>query len=342
MMPPGAPGGEGRLLDFERPAWQHELAAAIRDPDVLLDRLELDPGLRPAARAAARAFPLVVPESLLARIEPRNPRDPILLQVLPLGAELEPAEGFVADPLSEASARAAPGLLRKYEGRALLIASGVCPVHCRYCFRRHHPYPQDVQGRAPWDAALEAIGRDPSVHEVLLSGGDPLMLGDARLGALCDAIGAIPHVERLRIHTRMPVVLPSRVTDELLDLLLGVRLRCVVVLHANHPDELVGEAAEAVGRLSRAGLTLLNQSVLLRGVNDDESTLLRLCERLVALGALPYYLHQLDPVAGAAHFEVPLAEGRRLVEGLRRRLPGYAVPRYVREVPGEASKLPLG
>jgi EF-P beta-lysylation protein EpmB len=322
----------------ESQRWQRDLARAVRDPDVLLARLGLPPSLRPAARQAARDFPLVVPESFLARIQPGTPEDPLLVQVLPISEELRPTPGFVRDPLNEAAARVVPGLLRKYEGRALLLAAGSCPVHCRYCFRRHHPYTDDLNGS--WGPALEAIAADAGLREILLSGGDPLMLPDPRLAELCHSLDAIPHLERLRIHTRMPVVLPSRVTPQLLSLLETLRLRPFVVLHANHPRELTGDAADAVRSLA-GSCTVLNQSVLLAGVNDDAAVLAELCERVVQLGALPYYLHQLDPVAGAAHFAVEPARGAEIVAELRRRLPGYAVPRYVREIPGEPSKVPL-
>jgi len=320
--------------------WPLDLARAVRDPDVLLTRLGLPDALRAAARSAARDFPLVVPESYLARIQPGDPHDPLLRQVLPVSEELRPTPGFVRDPLDEAGARVVPGLLKKYEGRALLIAAGSCPVHCRYCFRRHYPYAEDVSGSRSWRPAVDAIAADPQLREVLLSGGEPLMLPDARLAALCAELDAIPHLKRLRIHTRMPVVLPSRVTGELLALLGSLRLRPIVVLHANHPRELAADAADAVRRLARSG-TVLNQAVLLAGVNDDTETQLALCERLLDLGALPYYLHQLDAVAGAAHFAVPEERGVQIVEALRRRLPGYAVPRFVREVTGEPYKVPL-
>jgi EF-P beta-lysylation protein EpmB len=323
-----------------RPIWTDDLARAIRDPDVLLTRLGLPDSLRGTARSAARSFPLMVPESYLARIEPGSPKDPLLLQVLPIAEEERPLPGFVHDPLNEAGARVVPGLLQKYEGRALLIAAASCPVHCRYCFRRHYPYAEDVAGLPSWGAALDAIAGDAQLREVLLSGGDPLMLPDARLAALCGELDAIPHLKRLRIHTRMPVVLPSRVTRELLELLGALRLRPIVVLHANHPRELTADAAAAVRRLAGAG-TLLNQAVLLAGVNDDAETQLALCERLLDLGALPYYLHQLDAVAGAAHFAVPEERGVQIAEALRRCLPGYAVPRFVREEPGRPYKVPL-
>ena len=324
----------------DRPSrWQRSLAAAVRDPDVLCDRLHLDDAVRAAARGAAGLFPLVVTESFLARMTPGDPLDPLLRQVLPLDAESAQAPRFVADPTGDAAVTVAPGLLHKYRGRALLVATGVCAVHCRYCFRRHFPYDQVPRGASAWQPALDRIAADRSIREVILSGGDPLTLPDAALARLVDRLADIPHVRRLRIHTRMPVVLPERVTDDLLDLLTASRLQPVVVIHANHANELVADAADALRRLH--AVMLFNQSVLLRGVNDDADTLADLSERLVELGVVPYYLHQLDAVAGAAHFEVPENRGRELSEELRDRLPGYMTPRYVREIPGADAKTPL-
>lgn len=324
-----------------RPAYFRSLAEAVRDPDELISLLGLPEDLREPARRAARSFPLLVPRSFLARIRPGDPADPLLRQVLPLAAEDDPAPGFVADAVGDLAARKAPGLIHKYHGRALLVAAGACAVHCRYCFRRHYPYGDDPRRLEDWEPALAAIVADESVSEVILSGGDPLMLTDARLATLLARLEAIPHLRRLRVHTRLPIVLPDRVTPDLIALLRSTRLATAVVVHANHPNELVGDCAEAIRSLSTSGLVVLNQAVLLRGVNDDADVLAELSERLFDLGVLPYYLHQLDRVAGAAHFEVPEAVGRELMAELRRRLPGYLVPRYVRETPGEAGKTPI-
>lgn len=321
--------------------WHRSLARAIRDPDELLDRLGLSESLRPAAHEAARLFPLMVPESFLRRMEPANPDDPLLRQVLPLFEETLEVSGFELDAVDDASFRLAPGLLKKYSGRALLIATGSCAVHCRYCFRRHYPYGDEPRRLHDWQPALDAIAADPSIHEVLLSGGDPLMLTDQRLGDLIDRLEAIPHLLRLRIHTRLPIVLPDRVTGTLLGRLIDCRLPTVVVVHANHAAELVDDCAEALRKLVAAPLTVLNQAVLLRGINDSVEAQCELSTTLIDLGVLPYYLHQMDRVAGAAHFEVPSEEGRTLVQEMRRQLPGYAVPRFVQEIPGEAHKTVL-
>jgi EF-P beta-lysylation protein EpmB len=321
--------------------WRRSLAQAIRDPDELITRLSLPDCLREPARRAAESFPLMVPVSFLARMEPGNPHDPLLRQVLPIDAEEIPVEGFAADAVGDSSARAIPGLLQKYEGRALLIAAGSCAVNCRYCFRRHYPYGEEPRRLDDWQPALDAIASDPTLHEVILSGGDPLMLTDHRLREMVERIATIPNVTRLRIHSRLPIVLPNRVNDALLSLLQEIRPAVVMVVHANHPNEIAGDCSDALRRLVQSGIPTLNQSVLLRGINDDADTLAALSERLIQCGVIPYYLHQLDRVAGAAHFEVAETTGLKLIDELRRRLPGYLVPRYVREIAGESSKSPI-
>ncbi len=314
--------------------WHQALAHAIRDPDELVDLLGLPEDFREPARRTAKLFPLLVPRSYLQRIHPGDVDDPLLAQVLPLGIEEEVVPGFDADPVGDTAARRAPGLLHKYVGRALLITTGACAVHCRYCFRRQYPYGDEPRRLADWDEAFATIAADSSLHEVILSGGDPLMLTDLRLAEICERIARIPHVARLRLHTRLPIVLPERVTDRLLAILLEAGPTPIVVVHANHPQELVGSCADALRKMVRAGITVLNQAVLLRSVNDTVDAQAGLCEALVDLGVIPYYLHQLDRVAGAAHFEVEETIGRQLMGELRRRLPGYAVPRYVRETAG--------
>ncbi|MFN0055531.1 MAG: EF-P beta-lysylation protein EpmB [Planctomycetales bacterium] len=323
------------------PDWHRALAEAIRDPDELIDRLGLPESLRAAARRAARLFPLLVPRSYLDRMHPGEPEDPLLRQVLPLDLEEIETPGYTLDPVADEAARQTPGLLQKYHGRALLIATGACAVHCRYCFRRHYPYGDEPKRLEDWGPAFRAIAADSTLSEVILSGGDPLMLTDQRLAAMIQRVAGIPHVRRLRLHTRLPIVLPERVTPALLDLLTTAGPTPIVVVHANHPQELVGPCAAALQRMVRGGVTVLNQAVLLRGVNDTVAVLAGLCEELVNLGVIPYYLHQLDRVQGAAHFEVSEAWGLQLIEELRARLPGYAVPTYVREVAGEFSKRPV-
>jgi EF-P beta-lysylation protein EpmB len=323
------------------PPWQRALAGGVGSVGELLDLLELPAELLPGGLAAARAFPLRVPRGFVARMRPGDPADPLLLQVLPAAAELAAVPGFGPDPLAEAAATAATGILHKYRGRALLVTTGACAIHCRYCFRRHFPYGEQAGKGNAWRRAVAYLAADPSVEEVILSGGDPLALGDDHLAPLAAALAEIPHLRRLRVHTRLPVVLPERVDEGLLAWLGGTRLAPVVVLHANHARELDASVAAAVGRLRSTGAAVLNQSVLLAGVNDSAIALADLSRALFACGVLPYYLHLLDRVAGAAHFEVPEARARDLMAELRSELPGYLVPQLVREEPAAASKLPL-
>jgi EF-P beta-lysylation protein EpmB len=321
-------------------AWQTALAQAVRDPAQLLQQLALPMDLLPAALAAARRFPLRVPRSYVQRIKPGDPHDPLLRQVLPLAAECASTPGLT-DPVGDLAAMPSPGLLHKYQGRALLVTTGACAIHCRYCFRRHFPYASANPLHQHRQSTLDYLRRHPDINELILSGGDPLSLADRQLAEWVSAVEAIPHILTLRLHTRLPVVLPERVTAELCDWLAATRLAKVIVLHINHPQEIDAEVGQAIQRLRACGATLLNQSVLLRGVNDQVATLAALSQALFAQGVLPYYLHQFDPVQGAMHFAVPIAEGQTLVAGLRASLPGYLVPRYVQEIPGMAAKYPL-
>ena len=337
----GPSAEERRERGLPRERWQVELAEAVRDPGDLCRLLGLDDGVAAEARRAAAGFPLLVPRPFLERMKAGDPHDPLLRQVLPLGAELSSPPGWVADPLEEAAALAAPGLVKKYDGRALLLATGACAVHCRYCFRREFPYADHGASSAGTAAALAAIAADPSIREVILSGGDPLLLDDDRLADLLGRLVAIPTVSRIRIHTRLPIVLPSRVTRRLVDLLADLPTPAVVVIHANHPAELGPDQEAAVRALASSRAILLNQAVLLTGVNDSLPVLLGLSERLLAVGVLPYYLHLPDRVVGTAHFDVPEAKAVGLIDSLRQKLSGYGVPRLVREVPGEASKVSI-
>jgi EF-P beta-lysylation protein EpmB len=314
---------------------------AVRDVDELCRLLDLPSDFASAAKEASLQFRLFVPRGFLARMRPGDPADPLLRQVLPIAAEMDTVTGFTVDPVRDDLAERQPGLLQKYAGRVLLITTGTCAIHCRYCFRRHFPYDETPRSLADWQPAIDEIAADESVREVILSGGDPLTLVDATLSELIDSLEGIPHLKRLRIHTRLPIVIPERVTDDLVDMLRDCRLTPVVVIHANHATELDAHVAAALSRLSDAGIILLNQAVLLAGVNDSVDAQTALCERLIDLRVIPYYLHQLDRVAGAAHFEVPVADGRQIIRQLRERLPGYAVPRYAAEVPGALSKTVL-
>jgi len=320
------------------PGWQQLLADAVSDPRELCTLLELDPALVLPALAAAKDFALRVPRSYVARMRKGDPKDPLLLQVLPVAAETEVVEGFVSDPVGDMDRQAAQGLLHKYHGRALLVATGACAVHCRYCFRRHFPYSEASALHQGWLGAVEHLRADPSITEVILSGGDPWSLSDRRLEQLTDALQDIPHIRRLRVHTRYPIVLPERIDGGLLAWLQGVRLQKVVVMHANHAREIDDSVRQACRKLAGAGVTLLNQSVLLQGVNDSVDALAELSEALFETHVLPYYLHVLDKVRGAAHFDLPESRALQLHQELTARLPGYLVPRLVREIAGAPAK----
>jgi L-lysine 2,3-aminomutase len=318
-------------------AWQAAVRDAVRDPHELARLLGLT--AEQLGGLVGAKFPLLVPRGFVARMRRGDPDDPLLKQVLPLPVESTPVQGFSADPVRE-QALAAHGAIRKYPGRVLLIASSVCPVHCRYCFRRDFPYDTQLAARGGFGLALDALRANPDIGEVILSGGDPLSLSNRRLGELVAKL-ADSAAKTVRIHTRFPIVIPERIDAELLRLLDDTRLRKVVVVHSNHANELDASVGTALATLRLHVDALLNQSVLLRGVNDDAAVLATLSERLFSYGVLPYYLHALDPVAGAAHFDVEERRARELVGELRTRLPGYLVPRLVREVPGELSKTPI-
>jgi EF-P beta-lysylation protein EpmB len=325
---------------MQAPSWQSELAAAFKSPAQLLEFLGLDgvPGL--ACAEAAGGFPFLVTRAYAARMAKGDAADPLLRQVLPLAEELAIVPGYGGDPVGDGAALVLPGVLHKYHGRALLISTGACAIHCRYCFRRGFAYDAAQLHKTQEDAALAYIAGDASINEVIFSGGDPLLLSDARLEALLARLAAIPHVRRVRWHSRIPLVLPSRITEDLAGLLAGSRLQAVLVLHANHAQELDEAVAQALSRLRSRGIALLNQAVLLRGVNDSVAALADLSEALFGHGVLPYYLHLLDKAAGTAHFDLPLPQALALYEALRNRLPGYLVPRLVREQAGQPAKTP--
>ena len=333
---------EPRCAPGAGPTWQAELRRAFRRGSDLAEFLELPSAGGASSSWAEEDFPCLVPQPFAQRMAKGDPRDPLLLQVLPRQAERARPAGFSADPLAEQTASLGAGLLHKYPGRVLLVTTGACPVHCRYCFRRHFPYQHLQAGQQDWRAAAERIAASGQIKEVILSGGDPLTLSNRRIRALLTALAEIPHLATIRIHTRFPVILPQRVDAGLLAALQAARQQLVVVLHVNHPNEIDEPVCHALTTLRAAGMTLLNQAVLLQDVNDTVPTLAALSERLFAAGVLPYYLHLLDPVAGAAHFEVSASRGQALVQALRTQLPGYLVPRLAREIPGELSKTLLG
>ncbi|RTZ79407.1 MAG: EF-P beta-lysylation protein EpmB [Gammaproteobacteria bacterium] len=324
-----------------RKGWQQQLVEGLRSAVELLDYLGLTTFLDSHMEEAAARFPLRVTRYYANLMERGDFDDPLLRQVLPSPRELETADGFTRDPTGDLTARAGPGMLRKYRGRALVIASGGCAINCRYCFRRHYPYQENRASPGAWEPLLSGLAGDDTVSEIILSGGDPLMLSNSRLETLVGELGRIGHLKRLRIHSRLPVVLPDRVDHGLVEILDETRLKCTLVLHVNHPRELTPELGRALEPLAAAGIILLNQSVLLRKVNDAPGIQVDLCEKLFDYNILPYYLHQLDKVEGAAHFLVADARAREIHGIMRQRLPGYLLPRLVREEPGADSKQPL-
>ena len=324
---------------YSNESWQTQLQRAITSADELLALLELDPEQVNYSHGANRDFALKVPMAFARRMRVGDPGDPLLLQVLAKGEELRVTAGYSADPVGE-SGEMIPrrGIIHKYHGRALLLVTGNCAINCRYCFRRHFPYADNRNSRDEWRQALAYIEDDDSIEEVILSGGDPLVASDAMLGEITAQLASIPHVRRLRIHSRLPIVLPDRITTGLLDAICDPRLQTVMVVHCNHPREIDTSVAHASATMRAREITLLNQSVLLKGINDDTHTLVELSEQLFSAGILPYYLHLMDKVQGAAHFDVPESRAKQVMGEITARLPGYLVPRLVREEAGAPAK----
>ncbi|TWT75208.1 EF-P beta-lysylation protein EpmB [Allorhodopirellula solitaria] len=341
ISPPPGPAGDDRWLDSMR--------RAIRSAAELRHVLGLESpgpengasGENPSGREVDYDFPVFVPREFAARMQPGDDSDPLLLQVMPSSAEGVEVAGFDADPVGDREANVAPGVLHKYAARALIITTGACGVHCRYCFRRAFPYHEAGSRSQAYAPSLDYLRQRDDIDEVIFSGGDPLTMTDSTLETLIGEIEAIEHVKRLRIHSRMPIVIPSRVNSFLVERLRHSRLSAWMVVHSNHAAEIDAETSSALQRMVDAGIPVLNQSVLLRGINDSVAALEALSRSLIDCRVIPYYLHQLDRVAGAAHFEVPQERGLELIAQLESRLPGFAVPRYVREIAGEKSKTRL-
>lgn len=329
-----------RKVETVEQNWLKQLANGISDPTSLLQMLEIDPAPWQAGFAARKLFAQRVPRSFVARMEKGNPHDPLLRQVLPLSNEFEVHEGFSHDPLEE-QGNEIPGLLHKYRNRALMIVKGGCAINCRYCFRRHFPYHENKGNKFAWQRSLQYIAEHQELNEVILSGGDPLMAKDDEIQWLVEHIAAIPHIKRLRIHSRLPVVIPARVTEELCQTLASTRLQVILVTHINHANEINHELTTQLAKLKQVGVTLLNQSVLLKGVNDTVDAQVALSESLFDAGILPYYLHVLDKVQGAAHFFVDDQQAKRIMHGVITRVSGYLVPKLTREIGGRPSKTPL-
>ncbi|MBC5830995.1 EF-P beta-lysylation protein EpmB [Vibrio metschnikovii] len=320
--------------------WLQQLANGISDPEQLLTQLAIDPSPWQSGFKARALFAQRVPQSFVERMEKGNPHDPLLRQVLPLSDEFIIHPGYSTDPLEEQN-NSTPGLLHKYRNRCLLIVKGGCAINCRYCFRRHFPYQDNKGNKSVWQQSLDYIAQHPQLNEVILSGGDPLMAKDHELSWLVEQIAAIPHIKRLRIHSRLPVVIPARITDELVSLCAETRLQVILVTHINHANEINAELSQQLARLRAEKVTLLNQSVLLKGVNDSVPAQVALSEALFDAGILPYYLHVLDKVQGAAHFYVSDEQARTIIAGLIEQVSGYLVPKLTREIGGRPSKTPL-
>ncbi|VAW64626.1 Lysine 2,3-aminomutase [hydrothermal vent metagenome] len=321
-------------------SWQQQLAQSIITPDQLLEQLQIDNRAYNHNTGAHQQFSLKVPRAYIQKMQPGKADDPLLLQVMAQSQEMLPVDGYIKDPVAELDAGKTPGLLHKYPGRVLLITTSVCAVHCRYCFRRHFPYSEKQAARDNWSEAIRYILNDNSIKEVILSGGDPLVLSDNKLASLIAQLEAIPHLTRLRLHSRLPVVLPDRITPQLIKILKNNRFDVSLVIHANHGNEITSAEVNALKALQYSGIHLLNQAVLLKNINNTLKNQLLLSEKLYSAGVLPYYLHLLDPVQGAAHFDVSLDAANRLINGMREQLPGFLVPRLVREISGKLSKTP--
>ena len=325
----------------DQDSWNQVLAGATKNVKTLLQQLNIPITELTLRQQACLDFPLLVPQPFIDKMEKGNAQDPLLLQVLPQREELDSAEGFINDPLAEKHSNLQKGLIHKYHGRVLVLLSTGCAVNCRYCFRRHFPYHENRIGKNDWQGILDYVSQDSSIEELILSGGDPLMLNDQQLQKFIQQAEAIPHLQRLRIHTRLPVVIPQRITSKLINILHSCRFSCAIVLHINHSHELDPLLIRGLDLLRRAGIILLNQAVLLRDINDDVETQITLSKTLFSAGVLPYYLHLLDKVAGAHHFNVSEKDALALHQQLLLKLSGYLVPKLVKEESGKGSKTPL-
>ena len=326
---------------MQLPVWQNQLAESIKSPEALIEALNLPATLLPQLDKAHKMFPLRVTQSYLDKIEKGNINDPLLLQILPLPEETIITEGYTTDPVEDKQFEKTPGLLHKYHGRVLLTLTGACGIHCRYCFRRHFDYSTSNPSKQNWDSALEYIQNDNSIYEVIFSGGDPLSLSDQRLSKLAYDIDQIRHVRFLRIHTRQITILPDRVNEQLIGWIGKLRLKLIIVVHINHPNEIDQSTSNSLDKLRKIGAELLNQSVLLKGVNNDVNTLTQLSLKLIENGVKPYYLHMLDKAQGTAHFNVNESTAKNIIKKMQEKLPGYAIPKLVREVPFTPYKKPI-
>jgi EF-P beta-lysylation protein EpmB len=331
---------ERPIIPLKQP-WQKALSEMVTDPKQLFTLLGLDPSYLNEAQNACHLFPLRATHSYLSRMQKGNIKDPLLLQILPLGIEQQDKD-FSPDPLDEKNANPVPGLLHKYKNRALLIVTGTCAVNCRFCFRRHFAYSENNPGKNGWEKALVYIEEHPEINEVIYSGGDPLMLNDDYLAYLSEKVANIPHIKYLRIHSRLPIVQPNRINDQFISWFKKINLQKTIVVHCNHVNEVNAEVIEHINVLKKHSINLFNQAVILKGINDSVEMQIALCEKLFSIGVQPYYLHLLDKVQGAAHFEVPFEKVLEIVRGMRENLPGYLMPKLVEEVPRAGSKVVRG
>jgi L-lysine 2,3-aminomutase len=322
-------------------SWQSLWRTSFRNPLELLQALGLQGFAHLLSAQAEHQFNMRVPRGFAAKMRYGDINDPLLRQVLPIVDEQIQTPGYRIDAVGDLLAKAETGVIHKYHGRALLITTGSCAINCRYCFRRHFPYSQETAASNQWQQAINYLAMDESISELLLSGGDPLSLSTSKLQQLSEQLKTIKHIKRIRFHTRLPVVLPERIDDELLNWLASLPFQCVFVVHANHPNELDDAFGLTITKLKQVGVTILNQSVLLKGVNDNAEVLIQLSERLFDYGVLPYYLHLLDKVQGAAHFEVGITYAKELHTEMMKRLPGYLVPKLVQEIAGQPNKTPI-
>ena len=329
-----------QISDRLHTSWQKELANVITDPKTLLESLEIPPEEYQRHFSARKLFPVRVPRPLLSRMKKGDINDPILKQVMPLDSEFTITDGYSQDPLEEHDT-VAPGLLHKYKHRVLMMVKTGCAINCRYCFRRHFPYADNSPNKVRWQQALSYIQNHSEINEVIFSGGDPLMANDEHLLWLINEIEQIPHVKRLRIHTRLPIVIPQRITPALVSALAKTRLKPAIVFHINHANEINEDVIQAIEPLIAARIPLFNQSVLLKDINDDANTLAELSEQLFDSGIQPYYLHLFDKVQGVAHFDISEQAAKKIILQLMAILPGYLMPKLVREIAGEANKTPI-
>lgn len=321
--------------------WSTILSQSLKDVDALLTHLNLSYQQVGLTKGQPLDFPFRITQRYLAKITKGNPHDPLLKQILPTDAEKENHPEYRDDPLKEQKFSIIPGLLHKYYGRILLTLTGACAINCRFCFRKYFSYHSNIIHKGNINLILKYLTEHPDITEVILSGGDPLILDDEKLQWVIDSITSVPHIQTLRFHTRMPVVLPERITEHLLDLLLKSRFKSIFVVHINHPNELDDDILAALNYLTKNGVIVLCQSVLLKGINDCATHLMSLYQSLFKVGVLPYYLHLLDKVTGSHNFEVSLSKAKQIMHMLSTHLPGYLVPKLVYEKPDALYKIPI-